>query len=213
MKHNVFTSYQVGGAHLHLAAPLNKQVSDGLTAALDSATVFPYFDDPFKLSVAYAYVAKSIKEPPDCMLQYIWAMSWHFFWAFCYVFRGTCRLKYNLDSKYITQTLGQDLPDLSNSTKPLVVHCFATGGPPDRDIISFDSDGIPFIVDSGSDCIINCIFYIPHGRKAFLFYICTRVLPSFKLSARRFLHFMMELSIMHSPPLTPLHLILLESLR
>ncbi len=34
------------------------------------------------------------------------------------------------------------------------MHCFATGGAPKQDIISFDSDGIPFIVDAGADCII-----------------------------------------------------------
>ena len=154
-KLNVLTSYQVGGSHAHLASSLNQQVSHGITAARNSATVFPYFDDPFKLSVAYAYVAKSIKEPPDCALQYLWAIFWHFFWAFHYVLKGYCKLKYSLDSKYIAQLFGQDLPDLTTSTDNFEVHCFATGGEPNKEIISFDSDGIPFIVDSGADCIIS----------------------------------------------------------
>ena len=147
---DVLTSYQVGGSHAHLASSLNQQVSHGITAARNSATVFPYFDDPFKLSVAYAYVAKSIKEPPDCALQYLWAIFWHFFWAFHYVLKGYCKLKYSLDSKYIAQLFGQDLPDLTTSTDNFEVHCFATGGEPNKEIISFDSDGIPFIVDSGA---------------------------------------------------------------
>ena len=78
----VHTALHFNGAASHLASPLNKQVKDGLTAAMDSAAVIPYFDDPFGiLSVTYEYFAKKITEPPDCILQYIWMMSWHIFWA------------------------------------------------------------------------------------------------------------------------------------
>ena len=157
-KFNVFTSYQVDGAHAHLASRLNSQVRDGLLSAIDSATVFPYFDDPFRLSVAYAYVAKHIKEPPDCLLQYLWAMFWHFFWAFSYVTMGYCRLQYRWACAYLARMFGKEPPSSSKSTKDpvLVVHCFASDADtPKMNLISFDTDGIPFIVDSGANCIIS----------------------------------------------------------
>lgn len=149
---NVFTSYQVGGAHTHLAS-VNHQVADGITAALESSTIFPYFHDPFKLSVAYAYVAKNIKQPPDCLLQRLWTLFWHLYWASGYLFRGCCVLKYRLDSKYVAQLFGQDLPPISESKEPTELFCFATDKH-GKEIISFD-DGIPFILDNGANCIIS----------------------------------------------------------
>ena len=156
---NVFTSLQVDGANSYLASPLNKQVKEGLIAAADTAILIPYFDDPFKLSIPYAYLAQRITEPPDCLLQYLWAMGWHFFWAFCYIFRGCCVLrKYRLDDAYLSGLFCNDVHESTSSENNMRVHCFATGSESNtsaKDIISFDTDGIPFIVDSGADCIIS----------------------------------------------------------
>eukprot|EP00985_Skeletonema_marinoi_P011344 scaffold5385_cov81-Skeletonema_marinoi.AAC.2 len=66
---NVFTSYQVSGAHSHLAT-VNNQVAGTLCAAMDRRGCIPYYDDPFLLAAAYCYVGESIKEPPDCTLQF-----------------------------------------------------------------------------------------------------------------------------------------------
>eukprot|EP00984_Skeletonema_dohrnii_P029742 scaffold20612_cov179-Skeletonema_dohrnii-CCMP3373.AAC.1 len=152
-KFNVFTSYQVSGAHAHLASPLNKQVCDSLAAGLDTKVVLPYFNDPFKLSIAYAYIAQRIIEPPDCFLQYLWSMGWHAFWASIYLLKGYCVLRYRMDSAYLAQLFGQDLPDISADMR---VSCFTTGTDKAKaNIISFDTDGIPFILDSGANCIVS----------------------------------------------------------
>eukprot|EP00984_Skeletonema_dohrnii_P027667 scaffold17304_cov160-Skeletonema_dohrnii-CCMP3373.AAC.1 len=156
----VHTSLQFDGAATHLASPLNKQVKDSLTAAMDTAALIPYFDDPFGiLSVAYEYFAKRITEPPDCILQYLWMMFWHIFWALCYVFRGCCMLKYRLDSAYLSGMYDPIVPDKPPPRNSMTVHCFTTGSDGSiaspNDLISFDTDGIPFILDSGADCIIS----------------------------------------------------------
>jgi hypothetical protein len=150
---------QFDGAASHLASPLNKQVKDSLTAAMDTAALIPYFDDPFGiLSVAYEYFAKRITEPPDCILQYLWMMLWHIFWALCYVLRGCCMLKYRLDSAYLSGMYDPIVPDQPPPRKSMTVHCFTTGSDGSitspNDLISFDTDGIPFILDSGADCIL-----------------------------------------------------------
>ena len=50
----VHTALQFNGAASHLASPLNKQVKDGLTAAMDSAAVIPYFDDRLSMCTSKA---------------------------------------------------------------------------------------------------------------------------------------------------------------
>jgi len=125
-----------------------------------TAALIPYFDDPFGiLSVAYEYFVKRITEPPDCILQYLWMMFWHIFWALCYVFRGYCMLKYRLDSAYLSGMFDPIVPDQPPPRKSMTVHCYTTGSDGSisspNDLISFDTDGIPFILYSGADCIIS----------------------------------------------------------
>eukprot|EP00984_Skeletonema_dohrnii_P008851 scaffold3297_cov143-Skeletonema_dohrnii-CCMP3373.AAC.1 len=58
-----------------------------------------------------------------------------------------------MDSAYLAQRFGQDLPDISADMR---VSCFMTGTDKAKaNIISFDTDGIPFILDSGADCIVS----------------------------------------------------------
>eukprot|EP00984_Skeletonema_dohrnii_P028453 scaffold18435_cov109-Skeletonema_dohrnii-CCMP3373.AAC.2 len=47
---NVFTSYQVSGAHSHLAT-VNNQVAGSLCAAMDRRGCIPYYNDPFLQSL------------------------------------------------------------------------------------------------------------------------------------------------------------------
>ena len=151
-RYNVFSSYQVDGAWCFLAT-INKQVADSLTAAMDSKTLIPFFDDPLKLACFYAYVAVRITEPPDCALQTIWALSWHIFYASAYLIRGYGYLLWTFIRGSSTDTK-QKVPK-KKVTKIRKVHCLSTEMDSSDDPICFDSDGIPFLIDSGANCIIS----------------------------------------------------------
>lgn len=155
VRHNVFTSYQVDGAWCFLAT-INKQVADSLLEAMDSRTLIPFVDDPFHLAVAYSYVSARITEPPDCAFQTLWGFSWHLYYASAYLIRGYVYLLWTfIRGPFVEQQ--KTVSKKKVNKKILKVHCMSTNVDNSDDPVCFDSDGIPFLIDSCANCIISTV--------------------------------------------------------
>ncbi len=142
VKLNVFTSYQVHGNYAHLA-PIDKEVRTSLSAGMSTKKVFPFKADPLCLDSIYGWVGRRITEPPKCLLDFLWVTSWHILYAGMYIIGGYSRLTFN-------RWFGK-----SRGIKTVEINCFTRESSSRSAPVNFESDGLPFLIDTCADCIIS----------------------------------------------------------
>ena len=165
----LLSSYQVKGAYATLGHHVDQDAVDALRAGMDSATPFKFRADPLRLAAPYKYVAASITEPPDCLLDKIWAFAWHIFWMIVFLATGYTKLLFlrcfkrnTVDTpKTIRRTRSKSKKGKRRRRKTLPtmkVQVFATNdGDSEPERVTWDTDGISFFVDTCANTIIsNC---------------------------------------------------------
>ena len=150
----VFSTYQVHGAYAHLFQKNNREVSEPIAQASGPAT--PRVWDPLRLSVPYQFLVPRCFKPPDCQLRRGLTIALIIAIYLVPLSRGLLYLAYLRARK----SFGLSAPFPGTSPKPCP-RCprvaLATSGPALRgsDSVSFETDGIPFIVDNSATCIIT----------------------------------------------------------
>lgn len=152
--------YQVQGAFAHL----NQSPEKDLDEAVHAATAFVFYDDPLRLAVPYEYLFKRLPEPPDGMLKSILSLGLIFLIYFLIVFKGLIRLWYQLltaylfkiDSRNIFVRYGRKCRRKRPSMPTLHIKMFTTkANQSDENAFSWDTDGIPFVIDNSATGIIS----------------------------------------------------------
>ena len=166
------SNYQVKGAYAALGR-VDQDVVDAIKAGMETAPLFRYSADPLRLAVPYKYVATSITEPPDCLLNKIWALAWHIFWMVVFVVTGYAKLlilrffktKVNkpqkkkktprIRSKFVNKQKKKRKQPLPTLRVKVFMTDHEEDSEPER--VTWDTDGITFYVDTCANTIIsNC---------------------------------------------------------
>ena len=170
-KWHLHSSYQVQGAYACLGG-LDTDVVHSLRAALDTPILFKYSNDPLHLEVPYKFVTSRIKEPPDCLLDWCWAMFWHLFFMVLFISTGYFKFLY---LRWTSSKVSQPKPAKKSRRRrckfvkkrrhrpplPIVkAYAFMTRDTDadeeqSRERTTWDTDGVPFYVDSCANCIIS----------------------------------------------------------
>ena len=150
----VFSTYQVHGAYAHLFQKNNREVSEPIAQASGPAT--PRVWDPLRLAIPYQFLEKRRFKPPDCQLRRGLTIALIVAVYLVPLSRGLSYLTY-LRAR---QRFGFSAPfpgtlPKHRTRRPRVA--LTTSGPTLRgsDSVSFETDGIPFIVDNSATCIIT----------------------------------------------------------
>jgi hypothetical protein len=147
----IFSTYQVHGAYAHIHQKENADVSEALAEAAGPA--LPKVWDPLCLAIPYQFLSVKLLEPPDCYMRQ---------WMAITGIKGTYLIPLCCGAAYLTYLCLFPLPLLAISKQKHRCHphgCVAlsTKDPNLRGhtTITFDSDGIPFIVNNSAMCIIT----------------------------------------------------------
>jgi len=135
--------YEVCSAHAHLDAAASPEVEE----AVASATWRVYFDDPLRLSEPYWFYCWRAGRPPDnaftcfiaiagIVLLFASVLGYHL-----YLFQN------QEGTKMVSLPTGNTHHVALTSTMDVCKECSDTSH-------SFDSDGIPFVIDNSAACII-----------------------------------------------------------
>ena len=138
LRDGVNSGYESHGAYAHLGSSINE--SDKLVKN-SCKTIF--FDDPLRLSIPYNYFADIAGEPPDNAFRRLLA-----FICISLIFIGT------LIQATIRIHMHATTASLDNRLASQAL--FATVDPQEgtNNSFSFDSDGLPFVIDNSATCII-----------------------------------------------------------
>ncbi len=146
----MLSGYQVHGAFAHLHQHNNEEVADTLADAVGSSQ--PKNWDPLLLAIPYKYLSALLFKPPDCWLgQWITLATA----ILIYMIPLCCR------AAYLTYLCLFPPPSKARPRKPNRLHhrCAALATTDltlrGHTTVSFDTDGIPFIVNNSATCIIT----------------------------------------------------------
>ena len=150
--------YQVQGAYAHL----NQSSEKDLDEAIHAATAFIYYDDPLRVAIPYEFLLKRLPEPPDGITKSILSMSIIIGIYSTIIAKGLIRLWYQLLSAYLFKNdkrnifvrYGRKRRCQSRLMPTLHIKMFTTHTNPDENAFSWDTDGIPFVVDNSATGII-----------------------------------------------------------
>jgi hypothetical protein len=149
----VFSTYQVYGAYAHLFQQDNRDVLDLIAQA--SGLQVPKVWDPLCPVVPYNYVMPRLCEPPDCQLWKSLTIALIIGVYMIPLLQGMAYLVF----LQVRQCVGLPSPTPVKSEHCTRHHCtaLATAEPTlqGSTAISFDTDGIPLIVDNSVTCIIT----------------------------------------------------------
>ena len=136
-----FSSYQVQGAYSHL----NQRHEKYLDEAVAAATTLVYYNDPLRLAVPYVYLLEMLPEPPNGLLKSIFSLTLILIVYLYPILRGLTRLWRRSLIAYMSH---RKLPTLH-------IRMYATAADPNEKTFSWDTDGIPFVVDNSATAIIS----------------------------------------------------------
>ena len=167
-KYYCHSYYQVHGAY----ANLHQRQEHDLDAATQAASSMYIYEDPLLLSVPYEYLFKQLPDPPEGILLRMFSLG-----LICFVFLypilyGTVRLTSRTICKTICSRLkataqifirhGHRRRKRITKMPTLYIRAFATASEhPDENAFSWDSDGIPFVIDNsatGNICNVRKLF-------------------------------------------------------
>jgi hypothetical protein len=146
----VFSTYQVHGAFAHLHQRNNDDVADALSDAAGPS--LPRLWDPLRLNIPYQHLSARLFKPPDCYVG-----RWITFISIIMIYlvplcRGAAHLTYLRLFPPPPTACSRKRTCRSQQCTAL-----ATTNPTARGhtSVTFDTDGIPFIVDNSATCIIT----------------------------------------------------------
>ena len=146
----VFSTYQVHGAYAHLHQQNRDDVADALSDAVGPS--LPRIWDPLRLTIPYQYLSARLFKPPDCYFG-----RWITIILLILIYLvPLCR-----GAAYLTYLRLFPLPPSARPCKrthhPRRRTALTTTNPlmPGHSTVTFDTDGIPFIIDNSATCIIT----------------------------------------------------------
>ena len=126
-----------------------------------------YYDDPLRLAVPYEYLYKALPEPPDGKLLKLFSIALIYFVYLFPILRGLLRLWCSLTLKLLKQIIlwksehsifvrhGRRPRQRTRKMPTLYIRAFATSEEnTDDNAFSWDTDGIPFVIDNSATGII-----------------------------------------------------------
>jgi hypothetical protein len=145
----VFSGYQVHGAYAHLHQHTNEEVADAIADAARSS--LPTIWDPLRLVVPYQYLSAMLFEPPDCYIG-----RWLTFFTIILVYlvplcRGAAYIMYIRLFRSPSKARPHKGKRCRHRRLALVTANVNLRG---HSTVTFETDGIPFIVDNSATCII-----------------------------------------------------------
>lgn len=153
--------YQTQGAYAHLNQPGDTELNDAISAS--QAVLF--YDDPLLLSVPYDFLMKRLPEPPDGIIKTSLCLG-AIIIAFMYpILRGFGPFWFRLIlSPFRNYARRRSYRRCRSSRKPLptlTIRCHTTDlqssddqQGADFDLLSWDTDAIPFVIDNSATGII-----------------------------------------------------------
>ena len=150
--------YQVQGAYTHLHQSSEKDLDE----AIQTATAIIYYDDPLSLAIPYEYLLKWLPEPPDGITKSLLSLTIIISIYSMIVIKGLICLWYQLisarlfkiDTRNIFVSHGRRRRRKSRLIPTLHIKMFTTHTNPDENAFSWDTDGIPFVIDNSATGII-----------------------------------------------------------
>ena len=143
-KYMVFSTYQVHGACAHLHQNQNKEVAESLIESAGPA--LPRAWDPLRLAIPFEYLSARLFKPPDCSLARLLTIL-----PLLSLYSvPLCRGALYLSSVRVRTLLGASAKIVSSRIALTTTPRSRAGNAP----VSFDSDGISFIIDNSATCII-----------------------------------------------------------
>ena len=139
--YSCFSSYPVQGGYAHL----NQRHETYLNEAVAAATTLVYYNDPLRLAVPYLYLLEILPEPHDGLLKSILSLALILILYLYPILRGLTRLWRRSLKAYMSQ---RKLPTLH-------ISMYATAADHNEKAFSWDTYGIPFVVDKYATAIIS----------------------------------------------------------
>ena len=145
-----FSFYQTRGAYAHL----NQRIEKDLDEAVADATVAVFHDDPLRLAIPYVYILERLPEPPDGYIKSMLALTLILFVHLYPTLRGlTILWKKGITKIYTNQ--GQRRQQRHKTLPKMHIIAFAANANEGDSAYSWDTDGIPFIIDNSATAIIS----------------------------------------------------------
>ena len=150
--------YQIKGAYAHL----NESSAKDLDEAVHAAKAIIYYDDPLRMAIPYEFLLKRLPKPPDGITKGLLSLSLIISIYSWIVAKGLTRLWYQLvtahlfkkDTHNIFVRFGRKRRHKSRQLPTLHIKMFTTHANPDENAFSWDTDGIPFVIDNSATGII-----------------------------------------------------------
>ena len=139
----VFSSYQVHGAYAHLHQANHEEVAEAT-----SGPTLPRIWDPLRLATPYNIAQRRLFKPPDCYLARFVSLA---------IIVAVYTVPLTRATLYIIYLCLRTPPQVLHSSTPLPSSAaLATTNPTAASTpsVTFDTDGIPFIIDNSATCII-----------------------------------------------------------
>ena len=151
--------YQTQGAYAHL----NQKGDKDLEEAVEAASIVMYYDDPLRLSIPYEFLHKRLPKPPDGIIKASLTLGAILIIYAIPIFKGLIRLWIRLlaarlctrDDRNIFVQYGRRRRPKTKEIPSLHIKVFATKKDSDENAFSWDSDGIPFVIDNSATGIIS----------------------------------------------------------
>ena len=129
------------GAYAHL----NQIHEKDLDEAVAAATTLVYYNDPLRLAAPYVYLLEMLPEPPNGLLKSILSLTLILIVYLYPILRGLTRLWRRSLIAYMSQ---HKLPTLN-------IRMYATAADPNEKAFSWDTYGMPFVVNNSATAIIS----------------------------------------------------------
>ena len=131
--------------------------------AIEQATTVVYYDDPLHLAVPYTFFLERLPEPPDGLVKLVLSLTLILFVYMYPVVRGLTnlwsRLAYskllaNNKSNIFIQC-GRRRQKVTQRQPTLYIKVYTTVDTDNEESYSWDTDGIPFVIDNSATAIIS----------------------------------------------------------
>ncbi len=148
----VFSSYQVWGAYAHL----HQSTNDDVSLAIEEASGPPLQQiwDPLCLAIPYCWISQALFKPPDCCLARLVTIALLVIAYFVPLAQGVLHLTHLRLQRALVTPVRQSFTH--NCKISPQVYAFASSDPsPCPTSMTYESNGIPFIIDNSATCIIS----------------------------------------------------------
>ena len=154
-----YSHYQVQGAYAHL----DQKTCQDLDEALAAACAIRYYDDYLHLAVPYIFFMHLLPEPPDGFVKSFLSLALILFVYLYPIFIALIRYWKKLifsciiltDDKNAFNRHGRLCKKRRQQQPCLYIKVFTSNTNPSESPFSWDTDGIPFIIDNSATAIIS----------------------------------------------------------